>query len=183
MEWGLIINISRHCPMSMLPPFPKSFTAEAVRSDQEGRLMIYVDGEKKRFVTYSKSGQTEIHISRPVNKHKIIIWKLDPKTKTYSQTKTSADVHVINPDTLYDWREDGVEMIGGRRCQKFIGKDPETCAPFLDANEICFVDAKTGMRRRMVTYNLEGTLVLTVDYLNAKIGSLPKSLFETKESL
>jgi hypothetical protein len=109
-----------------------------------------------------------------------LILSLDPDTKTYNQTKIPTRP-VFDPGTLYDWSEDGVEMIDGRECRKFVSRDPEASGPFDSEREVCFIDAKTGMRRREVTYNLEGNLALTIDYLNVKIGAPPKAVFKMPE--
>jgi hypothetical protein len=99
--------------MPMLPPFPKSYKVETVRSDGRGRTMIYVDGDKKRFEDFTKAGQTEIVIfRRDLN----VRWELYPDAKTYFQSKFDPRKSVVNPDTFYDWNEDGFEIINGRRC-------------------------------------------------------------------
>jgi hypothetical protein len=69
-------------------------------------------------------------------------------------------------------------MIDGRRCRRFIGIYREASGPLGDAHELYFIDAKTGMRRRVMTFDVKGKLVLTIDYLNAKIGPPPRDVFE-----
>jgi outer membrane lipoprotein-sorting protein len=164
--------------MPILPPFPKSYTVEMVRSDGD-RTMLYVDGWTRRLEMYPKTGQSTIVISRP---DKRVIWSLCPETKTYSQAKLPAGLErAFDPDTLYDWSEDGAEMIDGRRCRRFIGIYREARGPIGDAHEVCFVDAKTGMRRRVVSYDVKGKQALTIDYLNSKVGPPRRDTFEMPE--
>jgi outer membrane lipoprotein-sorting protein len=161
--------------MPPLPPFPKSYSAEMVRSDGN-RSVLYVDGWTRRLEFYPKSGQPSVVISRA---DKRVIWSLSPDTKTYSQTKMPAGMErAFDPDTLYDWSEDGIEMIDGRRCRRFVGRYREASGPIGDAHEVCLVDAETGMRRRVMTFDVKGKLALTIDYLNAKVGAPPRHFFE-----
>jgi hypothetical protein len=161
--------------MPALPPFPKSYTAEMVRSDGD-RTMLYVDGWTRRLEMYPKVGQSSIIISR---QDKRVIWSLSPDTKTYSQAKMPDGMErAFDPDTLYDWSEDGTEKIDGRRCRRFIGRYREARGPIGDAHEVCFVEAKAGMRRRVDSYDMKGKLVATIDYLNAKVGPPPRQVFE-----
>jgi outer membrane lipoprotein-sorting protein len=164
--------------MHTLPPFPKRYTAEMVCSNGD-RRMLYVDGLNMRMEEYPKTGDATILISRP-DKH--VIWSLSPNTKTYSQAKMPDGMErAFNPDTLYDWAEYGMETIDGRRCRRFVGRYKEARGPIGDAHEVCFVDAKTGMRRRMDSYDMKGKLVATIDYLNAKVGAPSWQVFEMPE--
>lgn len=164
--------------MPTLPPLPKSYSAEMARSDGD-RSLLFVDGWTRRLEFYPKSGQPSIVISRA---DKRVIWSLSLETKTYSETKMPAGMErAFNPDTLYDWCEDGVEMIDGRMCRRFVGRHREASGPIGDAHEVCFVDADTGMRRRVLTFDVKGTLALTIDYLNAKVGAPSPDLFEMPE--
>lgn len=161
--------------MSPLPPFPESYTTEMVHSDGD-RTLLYVDGWLRRLEMYPKGGRTSIIISRS---DKRVIWSLTPDTKTYSQGKMPEGMErAFDPDTLYDWSEDGTETIDGRRCRRFVGRYRETGGRIGDAHEVCFVDAKTGMRRRVDSYDGKGKLVATIDYLNAKVGPPPRHVFE-----
>jgi hypothetical protein len=157
---------------------PTRYSAEIVRSDG-GRTILYVDGWTRKLEMYPKTGRPSIVISRP---DKGVIWSLTPDTKTYSQTKLPPELeHAFNPDTLCDWTEDGAEMIDGRKFRRFIGRYREASGPIGEAHEVCFVDAKNGMRRRMVTFNVNGERVLTIDCLNAKVGPPPREVFEMPE--
>jgi hypothetical protein len=128
---------------------------------------------------YPKNGQTSIIISRP---DKRVIWSLSPDTMTYSQAKMPEGMErAFDPDTLYDWSEDGVEMIDGRKCRKFVGRYQQASGPIGDAYEICLIDAKTGMRRRVMTFDMKGKLALTIDCLNTKVGPPPRDIFEMPE--
>ena len=163
----------------MLPPFPKSYKCEMVRSDDRIRTVAYIDGDKKRFDETNKMGQPEIVIYR---RELGVMWKLYPHTKTYFQSKLDLRRRVVNPDTFYDWKEEGFKIINKRKCRRFVGREPESCWPYDDAREIYFIDAETGMRRRAITYNLVGTLCLTVDWLNAEVGPQPKAIFEVPKN-
>lgn len=128
---------------------------------------------------YPKNGHPSIVISRP---DKGVIWSLTPSTKTYSQSQLPRGLeHAFDPDTLYDWTEEGTAMIDGRRCRRFVGRYREARGPIGDAHEVCFVDAKTGMRRRVDSYGVKGKLAATIDYLNAVIGPPPREMFEMPE--
>ncbi|HEV2692995.1 MAG TPA: hypothetical protein VG347_08895 [Verrucomicrobiae bacterium] len=161
--------------IAILPPLPKSFKCELARSDEQVKMMNYVDGDKKRFEQVNKTGQLEIEIYR---RDLSLIWELYPHAKTYFQSKLDLRKPVVNPDTFYDWKEEGFKMINKRKCQKFVGREPESRWPYDDAREICFVDVQTGMRRRAITFNPAGTQCLTVDWLNAEVGSQPNAVFE-----
>lgn len=143
------------------------------------RKMLYVDGLKMRMEDHPKAGDETILISRP-DRH--VIWSLSPHTKTYSQAKMPDGMDcAFNPDTLYDWTEDGTETIDGRRCRRFIGRYLDARGPIGEAQEVCFVEAKTGMRRRVDSYDMKGKLVATIDYLNASVGASPRQVFEMPE--
>jgi hypothetical protein len=101
---------------------------------------------------------------------------------TYSQAKMPDGMdRPFNPDTLYDWSEDGTEVIDGRRCRRFVGRYREARCPIGGAHEVCFVDAKTGMRRRADSYDEKGEFVARLEYLNAKVGPPPRHVFEMPE--
>ena len=164
--------------MPTLPPLPKSYTAEVVRSDGD-RMILYVDGWMRRVELYPKSGGPSIVISRP-DKH--VTWSLSPETKTYSQAKMPDGMErAFDADTLYDWCEKGMEMIDGRRCRRFVGRYHEAVGPVGKAHEVCFVDAKTCMPRRVVTHDAKGEIALTIDCVNAKVGIPPRRVFELPE--
>jgi hypothetical protein len=161
--------------MPAIPPQPTQFAGEIVRSDGE-RSKVYVDGRMLRVERHLPAGQVSIIISRP---DKRVIWALTPESKTYSQTKLPDNFErIIDPLTLCDWTEDGAEVIDGRRCRRFVGRYVEALGPAGSAHEICFVDAETGVRRRMITYDKNGKLALTVDCLNAVVGPPPRTVFE-----
>lgn len=161
--------------MRTIPPLPKRFSAEVIRSDGD-RTLIYVDGWSKRLDIYPKTGHPSIVISRP---DKEVIWSLAPHTKTYCQSKLPRGFErAFNPDTLYAWTEEGTEKIDDRIYRRFVGRYRETRTPIGAARDVCFVDRRTGMRRRVDSYDKRGKLVLRIDYLNAKIGRLPGNVFE-----
>jgi hypothetical protein len=164
--------------MSTLPPLPARYSAEVVRSDGD-RTILYVDGWMRRLEIYPKTGHPTIVISRP---DKGVIWSFTPHAKTYSQAKLPRGLErAFDPDTLYDWTEDGTEMIDGRRCRRFVGRYREPSGPIGDAHEVCCVDSNTGMRRRVVSFDVNGDLALTIDYLNAKVGRPSLAVFEMPE--
>jgi hypothetical protein len=161
--------------MSTLPAFPKSYTVEVVRSDGD-RTTLYVDGWMRRLDIHPKTGEPTIVISRP---DKGLIWSLAPQNRTYSRAKLPAGWNrVFDPDKLHDWNEDGTEMIDGRRHRRFVGRYSGTQSPIGKAREVCFIDATTGMRRRVDSYNKKGMLALRMDYLNAKVGRPPRTVFD-----
>jgi hypothetical protein len=165
--------VSRHQAMSALPPLPGQFSAEVVRSDGD-RTMVYVNGRIRRLeMSDPKTGVICIIIGRP---DKGVLWSLTPHTKTYSQTKLPKRGPGFDPFDIYDWKEDGSAVIDGRKCRRFIGRLRDASVSE-DAHEACFVDANTGMRRRMVGY-VKGKATLTIDYLSAVVGPPPSKLFE-----
>jgi hypothetical protein len=160
--------------MPTLPPLPKSYVVEVVRSNGD-RAMLYVNGWMRRLDMHPKAGKPSIVISRP---DKGVIWSLTPHSKTYSQAKLAGGLDcVFNPDKLYDWNENGATTIDGRRHRRFVGRYSETRIPLGKAREECFIDATTGMRRRVDSYDKKGNLVLRIDYLNAKVGRSPRPVF------
>lgn len=164
--------------MSAPPQCPKHYSAKVVRSDGEPIQLVYADGRKGRQETHFGDGRTKILISRP---DKGAIWALTPETKTYSQVKFTEDMVKKAArfiQSLYDWKADGAETIDGRRCLRFVGRySPETGTSGA-AHEVHYIDAKTHMPRRFMTFNLKGKKALTVDYLNVVLGPLPPELFE-----
>src|SRR5262245_52783817 len=161
--------------MPSIPPLPKQFSAEMICSDGD-RTMIYVDNWTRRLDMYPKTSHPRIVINHP---DKEVIWSLTPHTKTYSQSKLPRGLErAFDPDTLYDWREEGTEIIDGRIHRRFVGRYRQTRTPIGDAREVCFVDARTGMRRRVDSYDKRGKLVLTIDYRNAKVGRPPRKVFD-----
>ena len=143
------------------------------------RTMLYVDGWTRRLEMYPKTGQPTIVISR---QDKRLIWSLSPDTMTYTQAKMPDGMErSFDPATLSDWSEDGIEMIDGRRCRRFVGRYRQASGPIGDAHEVCLIDIKTGMRRRMMSFDVNGKLAQTIDYLNAKVGPPPRDVFEMPE--
>jgi hypothetical protein len=162
--------------MPAIPPEPMQLTAELVRSDDAQRIKVYMDGWMRRIETQDQTGRTSIVISRP---DKGVIWSLSPQTKTFSQARLPKYLkRVFDPRALCDWTEDGAEVIDGRRCRRFVGHYLDESSPVGGAYEVCFIDAKTGVHRRVVTYNTNGNLVLTIDCLNAVVGPPPRAAFE-----
>ena len=156
--------------MGTLPQRPKHYSAKVVRSDGEPIQFVYADGWKGRQETHFPDGRTKILISRP---DKGVIWTLSPETKAYSQVKFTRDMVTKATrfiESLYDWRADGTETIGGRRCLRFVGTYRSEAGPPGAAHEVHYIDAKTHMARRFVTFNLKGKKALTVDYLNVLLG-------------
>ncbi len=169
---SLILDVSF---METLPPLPTRFTAELTRSDGE-RTILYIDGWMRRLDMHPKIGPPTIVISRP---DKGVIWSLDPLNKTYSQAKLPNGLErAFNPDSLYEWTEDGARTIDGRRHRKFVGRYRAAQAPIGKAREVCYVDAATGMRRRVESYDTKGKLALTIEYLNAKLRKPSRAVFE-----
>ena len=117
-----------------------------------------------------------IVISRP---DKGMGWRLMPETKTYSQFKFSQEMvdRAMTLNTLCDWTVGGSRVIDGRRCIRYVGRYRHHSEP-CKAHEVHYVDAKTKMPRRVVTYNLHGKKALTMDYLNVVMGPPPRELFE-----
>jgi hypothetical protein len=162
--------------MLMLPPLPRQFSAEIVRSDEGGRLRLFVDGPFQRSEDYTQSGQKCVAISRP-NELGGVIYTLDNQRMTYEQVQYSkADFAAeANTDALCDWKVDGTERIDGRECLRFIGHYRWHSA---QGYQVCYVDTQTQMRRRMVTFDEAGEKCLTVDYLDAVVGPPDPNLFE-----
>jgi outer membrane lipoprotein-sorting protein len=160
---------------------PKQFSEEAIRSDG-GRTIAYLDGWKQRLEEWNATGPFRIVICRP---DKGVIWSLDPGTKTYTRTKFPKNFgRLLKAATLLegiDWIIDGAEIVDGRRCRRFLGRYRNSDGPAGKAHQICLVDAKTGMRRRMVTFDKNGKKALTVDCVNAVVGPPPRKLFDMPE--
>jgi hypothetical protein len=171
------LTVERLSQMDTRPPYPKQYSAEIVRSDGE-RYTVYADGARGRQETHFPDGRTKILISRP---DKGVGWTLSPETNTYSQFKftqsmvKSADRFM---DSLYDWRADGTEVIDGRQCLRFIGNYRPKLGPCGGAHELHYIDAKTKMPRREVTFNLKGKKALTVDTLNVVLRRPAPKTFE-----
>lgn len=165
--------------MPDLPPEPKQYSVEIVRSDGHRKLVYEAGNSTSRIEESDKTGLTCIVLSRS---DKGMIWMLDSKTRTYSHTKLPKDQdRVFDPDMLFDWVADGSEMIDGRRCRRFVGRLRNRDGSLGTISTIVFIDGKTGMRRREVTLGQDGRPYLTIDYLNAVVGKPPRSLFEIPE--
>ena len=117
------------------------------------------------------TGEISILIGRP---DKGVLWSLTPHNKTYSQK--TLPKREPGFDDIYDWTEDGSAVIDGRKCRRFVGRHRDTSVT-VDAHQVCFVDVKTGMHRRIVGY-VKGEAALTIDYLSSAVGPLPSRLFE-----
>jgi hypothetical protein len=162
--------------MPAIPPPPTQLIADLVRSDDGNRSRIYMDGWMRRIEVRDHNGQASIIITRP---DKGLIWMLSPDTKTYQQSKLPKNFErAFDPYTVCDWTEDGIEIIDGRRCRRFVGRYLSTIGPVGLAHEFVFIDAKTGVHRRTVTYDKNGKLGITCDCLNATVGPPPPSVFE-----
>ncbi len=163
---------------SLLPPLPPQFSAEIVRSDGD-RTKVYLDGSMRRIEMYFQAGQSNIIITRP---DKGLMWSLEPEAKTYSQSRLPKGLdRLLDPDTLCEWTLDGTAVIDGHQCRRFVGRYRGQTGPIGEAYELCFVDVKTQMRRRMVTFDLKGKRALTIDYLNSVVGPPPRAVFELPE--
>jgi hypothetical protein len=160
-----------------LPPMPRQYSARVVRSDGQWS-MNYQDGRKDRIEVYNQTGLLHIIISRS---DKGVIWMLDPNTMAYHQSKLSKGLeHAFSPEMLFDWVADGSEIIDRRRYQRFVGRLILKKGVLGEIFELCFLDMKTGMRRRFVTVP-NGTKrkpSMVVDYLDVALGKPPRSLFE-----
>jgi len=153
---------------------PQQYSGEAIRSDEGVPSKSYVDGWIRRIEIPQKN---RIVISRP---DKGLIWMLDTQAQTYSQSKLPKGIdHAFNPDTLYEWTQEGSKNIDGHRYLRFVGrpKDPEAG----DAHELCFIDPKTHVRRRVIAFNKKGEQVLTIDALNVVVGPPPRHIFDMPE--
>ena len=154
---------------------PKQYSAEMTRSNGD-RTQLYVDGWMMRLEEYPRTGPHLITISRP---DKRVIWELNPRSMTYRQAKLPPGLErAFDPDSLYDWTEDGTETIGGRKCRRFVGRYREARGPIGDAHKVCFVDVKTGMRRRVDSYDVKGKHAAVLEYVKAKVGPPPREVFE-----
>jgi len=165
--------------MPTVPPLPKDYSAEMICPDGD-RTVLYVRGVMERFEMYPKTRPPRIAIRRP---DKGVEWSLLPHTNTYSETVLPSasefrDIAATLGRMLeQEWKDDGTEMIAGRRCWKFVGWNREAIFS-RDSHIVCYVDAQTGTRRRECHYDVSGELVATIDYL---AGSPPRRLFELPE--
>jgi len=165
------LDVRQLSAMSTFPPPPKRYSAEIIRSDGE-RSLVFEDGVRGRV----EDGKN-ILIRRL---DKGVAWNLTPETKTYSQVKLTKEMvkRAISLETLCDWRADGTEVIDGRNCLRFIGHYHSADGASDAAHEIYYVDAKTHMPRRNITFDLNGKKALTVDTLNVVLGPQPREIFE-----
>jgi outer membrane lipoprotein-sorting protein len=160
--------------MNAAPPLPTQYSCEIFRSDGKSSR-VYVDGEKRR-VENGVEAPTQINITRPDLGRVFILY---PQQKTFLENEIPDDalslVEKPNPD--FAWETNGQEQLEGRVCEKFRAyskKDKRT-------KEVLWVDFKTRMRVRLVTYNLSGEPALTANYRNVVIGRVDESVFEVPE--
>jgi hypothetical protein len=161
--------------MPALPPLPRAYSVESVRSDDGERTRLYVDGWMERI---EMPDEHTIIITRP---DLGVIWTLDTQARTYRQSKLPARLdEAFNPDMLDEWTQDGTEKIDGRSYLRFVGrsKNPDFGGAI---SEVCFLDPKTHIRRRIVTFNKSGKCVLTIDSVNAVVGPPAHELFDMPE--
>jgi len=73
---------------------------------------------------------------------------------------------------------EATEVIDGRHCLRFVGRYRAWVGTSGAAHEVHYIDAKTQMPRRVVTFNLKGKKVITIDTLNVVLRAPPRKLFE-----
>jgi hypothetical protein len=167
--------------MSALPKYPKYYSVYIKRSDEKSGEREFVGKDKIRTENRC-GGATNIRILRY---DKALEWTLWPKDCTYLQTrfpkaqfrmlKDNPDL-VWDPDDLFIWTREGSTRIDGRECFRYIGRFRDDISG--KAHEVRFIDKKTKMYRRVVTYNKLGKKCLTIDYLDVQVGVPDPLLFE-----
>jgi hypothetical protein len=88
---------------------------------------------------------------------------------------------MLDPEMLYEWTAKGHALIDGRRCIRFVGIYRDAKGPVGKAREICYIDAKTGIRRREVSFDMKGKVALTIDCLNVTLGPPAPEVFRLPE--
>jgi len=156
--------------MPALPPLPKKFSAEHIRSDGD-RGKVYIDGLRRRFDIQFANGLRSIVIHRP---DKRVGWSLMPGCDVFYESPLTSD-EMPDPSTLLDWAQDGTEIIDGRECLRFIGHYTFSAGA---AYEVCYVDRASGIRRREITYDKLGRQALTVDCRSVSLSAPDPSVFE-----
>ena len=152
----------------MLPPWPQQFSARVMRSDEKHGIRIYIDGDLER--QEDLSGEERTTFSRPGYS-----WTLNDEERTYYRIKLPKLKGEFHPDSLCVWTMDGAQRIDGRRCLRFVGRYHK---PDLGGHEVWFVDARTHMRRRHITFNKAGKKCLVTDYLDVVLGPQDPQLFK-----
>jgi hypothetical protein len=136
---------------------------------------MYVDGWMQRIEI---PHQHMVVISRP---DRGVMWQLDTEARTYRQAKLPEHLEdAFNPDMLDDWTKEGTEKIDGRRYLRFVARSvhPDRAHAI---REVCFVDPKTHIRRRITTFDKSGKGVVTIDWLNVVVGPPPREVFNIPE--
>lgn len=82
----------------------------------------------------------------------------------------------IGLDDEYIWRQSGTETIGERLCNRYelFFKTSGATRP----SQTVFVDAETGMRLQLISYNREGQVVFTGWWKDIVYGAPNEALFE-----
>ncbi len=165
---------------SVLPPMPKLFSAEIIRSDGIYNK-IWTDGFRKRVEFYNENGLQSILISRP---DKGISWNfLMPDCKVVQELPLSREVmeSIFDPTTLLEWTSDGIELIDGHECLRFIGHYNFLGVPVGEAYELAYIDRASSMYRRKIIYNKKGKQSLIIDYRSVILEAPDLSVFELPE--
>jgi hypothetical protein len=159
--------------MPSLPPLPKRYSAEIVRSDGDGSR-IFTDGIRQRVEVYDASGIRSIVIARP---DRGVAWSLKRGTTVFFETPFSLKVaqRVLDPTSLLDWEEEGTELIEGTECIRYRGRYKSSAGA---AYELCFVEPASGIRRRSVTFDMTGAQKLTVNWHSVNLESPDLEIFE-----
>lgn len=167
---------------STLPPMPKQFSAEIVRSDGN-YSKIWIDGFRRRVETYNENGIQSIVISRP---DKGVLWSFvlpDYKVVQEFPLKSEPIEGAFDPTTLLKWTQEGIELVDGHECLRFIGRYNIPDVPAGDAYELAYIDLVTNMYRRKITYNKLGRQSLIVDYRSVILEPPDKLVFELPEGV
>ncbi len=116
-------------------------------------------------------GQTSITIAR---QDKRFAWVLIPAAKQYREMPMKYDPAHPTPDMPFDTKEIGKDKVNGYDCKlvQLTFKNPEY------GMVVNWMATQLNMPVRVQVKKKDGTLVMTIDYSNIKVGSQPDSLFE-----
>ena len=164
--------------MPTVPPLPRQYSAQMVCPNGD-RMVLHVHGVMERLEMYPRTRPAIIRIRRL---DRGVEWSFSSQTNVYSEkvlpaASESSPPPVIESILDRDWKDDGTEMIDDRSCSRLVGRYRAALLG-RDSYTVCYVDAQTGMRRRENSYDVNGELVATTDYLP---GPPPASLFELPE--
>lgn len=158
-------------------PLPLQYSAEIIRSDGD-RGRVYID-HKKRRTEQTVGGMTTMTIWRSdLGK----CYGIECDTQVYDMTPITPEMEAtasVDVEDDVEWEHVGTEKLGSRTVDVFdvFAKGTARCRSRV------YVDVKTHIRWKTVTFNKLGKQVLIVETKNAVMGPPPASVFELPSGL